>query len=433
MQTTGLAGETIGGLYEGAALGAALADARRRSAAIYAHLDLARLEVPRLPIVNPPLWELAHIAWFQEFWCLRGGAGGRPKPSLLEGSDALFDSRTVPHDSRWHLPYPPERVLRAYMDDTLDATLAALARASGDDRYFFELALLHEDMHGEALLMTLQTLALPAPALLAAEPPRGTLPPRRDIAFAGGEFAMGTAKGTPAFIFDNEKWAHAVRVAPFAMSELPVLQGEFAEFVADGGYGRRELWSDAGWSWREREGVVAPRHWKREGGGWRVRRFDRWLDLDPSAPMVHATLHEAQAWCRWAKRRLPTEAEWEFAARNGGREDRFPWGDAPRADGASLDYRHAGASIALADPAPARSGLRLMMGGVWEWTASPFVPYPGFRADPYREYSEPWFQTHQVLRGGSFATRSRLAHNRFRNFYLADRGDVFAGFRTCAA
>jgi iron(II)-dependent oxidoreductase len=287
-------------------------------------------------------------------------------------------------------------------------------------------------MHGEALLMTLQTLALPAPALGAAEPPRGRAGRARDVAFAGGEFSMGTPRGIPAFAFDNEKWAHPVRVEPFAMSALPVLQGEFAAFVDDDGYGRRELWSDAGWSWREGERASAPLHWKRDGGAWKARRFDRWLDLDPSAPMVHATLHEAQAWCRWAKRRLPTEAEWEFAARNSGAADRFPWGDAPIADAPAMDYRHAGPSSVLDDPAPARSGLALMLGGVWEWTATPFVPYPGFGADPYREYSEPWFHTHQVLRGGSFATRTRLAHNRFRNFYLPDRRDVFAGLRTCA-
>jgi iron(II)-dependent oxidoreductase len=430
MQTTGLASEAIGGLYEGERLAMALEDARRRSLAIYAHLDLARLQVPCIPIVNPPLWELAHIAWFQEYWCLR--AGRASAASLLDDSDALFNSSTVPHESRWRLPYPPERRLRQYMEDTLDATLAALERAAQDERYFFRLALLHEDMHGEALLMTLQTLALPAPPLGAADPPRGRMPRPRDIAFAGGEFELGAARGERAFVFDNEKWAHPVRVEPFAMSALPVLQGEFAAFVEEGGYERREWWSEAGWAWRAREARSAPRGWRREGGEWTLARFDRRLPIDPSAPMVHVTLHEAQAWCRWAGRRLPTEAEWEFAARNGGAADRHPWGDHALGDGGALDYRHAGPSSAVADPAPSRSGLRLMLGGVWEWTASPFAPYPGFAADPYRDYSEPWFHTHQVLRGGSFATRSRLVHNRLRNFYLAGRDDAFAGFRTCA-
>jgi iron(II)-dependent oxidoreductase len=431
MQTTGLASEAIDGLYEGERLAHALADARRRTLAIYAHLDPAR-PVPLLAIVNPPQWELAHIAWFQELWCLRDGEHGAPRPSRLGGADALFNSSTVPHGTRWSLPYPPWPRLRAYMDDTLDATLAALARTPEEQRYFFRLALLHEDMHGEALLMTLQTLGLPGPALGAREPPTAAGGKSRDIAFAPGEFDLGTRRDARAFTFDNEKWAHAVRVEAFSLSELPVSQGEFAAFVEDGGYARREWWTDDGWSWREREGRDAPLHWACEGGAWKIRRFDRWIPGDPSAPMVHATLHEAQAWCRWAGRRLPTEAEWEFAARNAGAPDRFPWGDTPIADAPALDCRHAGPSAALADPAPSRSGLRLLLGGVWEWTSSPFAPYPGFRADPYRDYSEPWFGTHFVLRGGSFATRSRLAHNRFRNFYLPGRGDIFAGFRTCA-
>ena len=432
MQTTGLASEAIGGLYEGERLASALRDARRRTLAIYAHLDLARLEVPCIPVVNPPLWELAHIAWFQEFWCLRQAPSGATRDSMLDGADALFDSRTVAHDTRWHLPFPPQHVLRGYMGDVLEATLAALARAPEEARYFFRLALLHEDMHAEALIMTLQTLALPGPALGAADPPAASPESPRDVAFTGGEFELGTPREARAFAFDNEKWAHPVRVGPFAMSALPVLQGDFAAFAEDGGYGRREWWDDAGWSWREREGRTAPRAWKREDGEWRVRRFDRWHALDPSAPMVHVTLHEARAWCRWARRRLPTEAEWEYAARNGGTDDRYPWGDLPLDHAPALDYRHAGPSSALADAAPSRSGLRLLLGGVWEWTASAFAPYPQFRPDPYREYSQPWFHSHHVLRGGGFATRSRLVHNRFRNFYLPERDDVFAGFRTCA-
>jgi len=429
MQTTGLASEAIGGLYEGD-LDADLREARRRTLAIYAHLDLARVEVPCIPVVNPPLWELSHIAWFQEHWCLRHSERGLG-PSILEGSDALFDSRTVPHDTRWRLAYPPERELRAYMEDTLDATLAALARTPEERRYFFALALLHEDMHGEALLMTLQTLGLPAPSLDASDPPPAWTSTAHDVEFAGGEIELGSRRDARGFVFDNEKWAHRVRVAPFALSALPVTQGDFAAFVEEGGYARREWWDDDGWSWRMREGRIAPRGWRRDGGGWSVRRFERWIEHDPSAPMMHVSLHEARAWCRWAGRRLPTEAEWEFAARNGA-DDRYPWGDEAARDAPALDYRHCGPSSAVADAARSRSGLRLLLGGVWEWTASPFDPYPGFRADPYREYSEPWFGAHQVLRGGSFATRSRLVHNRFRNFYLPHRDDVFAGFRTCA-
>ena len=412
MHTTGLTADRITGLYEGDGLAAALADARTRTLAIYAHLDLAAIEFPCIPTVNPPLWELAHVAWFQELWCLRSrGSRHELRPSLLPSSDALLNSSTVPHDSRWHLDYPPPERLLRYMRETFDATQEALAHTREDKRYFFRLALYHEDMHGEALLMTLQTLGLAAPPIEARDPPAADLEPASDVFFAGGEFDQGTWKAD--FAFDNEREAHRVRVAPFALASRPVTQGEFAAFV-------------------EETGAALPSHWRRDGARWQARRFDRWLALDTSAPMLHASLDDALGYCRWARRRLPTEAEWEFAARNGGRMDRFPWGDAAVAGGEALDFRHRGPSLALADPLPSTSGLRQMLGGVWEWTSTRFAPYPGFHADPYRDYSQPWFHTHHVLRGGSFATRSRLIHNRFRNFYTAERSDAFAGFRTCA-
>jgi EgtB-related family protein len=377
MHTTGLA-EPIGRLYEGEALGLALREARARTLALYAHLDLASLRVPRIPIVNPPIWELGHIAWFQEIWCLRysRSANTAVRHSILPHADALFDSSNVAHDTRWHLDLPTVPGVYAYMANTLDRTLEELACAPDGDRYFFELALLHEDMHGEALLMTLQTLGLPAPDLAGLVPER-VLAPAQDIAFAGGPFAMGSAPDCGRFVFDNEKWQHEVVVEPFAMSSRVVTQGEYADFSRDRGAG-------------------IPEHWRRDGEQWSVRWFDRWFPLDRDAPMVRVSQEDAQAYCRWAGRRLPTEAEWEFAATAG-------------------------------NPA-----MHAMIGGVWEWTSSRFDPYPGFSPDPYKDYSEPWFGTHRVLRGGSFFTRPRLVHPRFRNFYRPERADVFSGMRTCA-
>ena len=375
MHTTGLA-EPIGSLYEGAGpnegerLARALRESRAHTLATYGHLDLGAIEVPCIPIVNPPLWELAHIAWFQELWCNRQEGA----PSILERADSLFDSSSVPHDSRWTLGYPPLDAIASYMNDALDATLARLRTAPEESRYFFRLALLHEDMHGEALLMTLQTLGLPAPdAMGDLSPPRSG--PVRDVFFEGGEFLQGSEPG--GFTFDNERGAHRVAVAPFSMSSSTVTQGEYARFV-DG------------------TKHAAPRYWKKDGGSWLARRFDRWVALDRAAPMVHVSLEEARAYCAWASRRLPSESEWEFAARHD------------------------------------RGELNGILGGVWEWTSSPFAPYPDFEPDPYRDYSEPWFHSHYVLRGGSFATVPRLRYARYRNFYLPGRGDMFAGFRTCA-
>ncbi|HSJ98842.1 MAG TPA: SUMF1/EgtB/PvdO family nonheme iron enzyme, partial [Myxococcota bacterium] len=303
-------------------------DARERTLGAYAHLDLAA-PVPRIPIVNLPLWELAHIGWFQEYWCRRysPAAGGPAEPSILPGADAMFDSAAVAHATRWELDYPEPGAVLEYLRATLEATLEALAATPPPERYFFELALLHEDMHGEALLMTLQTLALPAPPIASRDPGASVAGPAGDVRFEGGEFALGTRRDCARFVFDNEKWAHPVRVAPFAIAAMPTTQGEFAGFVEDGGYRRRELWSAEGWAWREAAGREAPLHWTRAGAGWQVRRFDRQVPLDACAPMVHANHHEARAWCAWAGRRLPPEAEWEFAARNGGAE-RFPWGEA---------------------------------------------------------------------------------------------------------
>ena len=380
MQTTGLASEPIGRLYEADELAAALRDARQRTLALYGHLDLESVQFPCIPVVNPPLWELSHIAWFQEHWCLRyaPSKGAAASPPMLPQADSFFDSARIPHDTRWSLPYPPAKRLRRYMDETLDATLDRLARAPEEMRYFFELSLLHEDMHGEALLMSLQSLGLPAPALDDVSGPARAARPLTDVRFAGGEFLMGSDGTGARFVWDNEKAAHRVTVAPFAMASRTVTQGEYLDFV-------------------ERGGGRLPAHWRRNSSGAiDVRRFDRWVALDPDAPMLHVTLPDAQAYCAFAGRRLPTEAEWEFAA--------------------------------LHD----RGSLEQLIGGVWEWTSSPFAPYPGFTPDPYKEYSEPWFHTHYVIRGGSFFTRPRLVHGRFRNFYMPHRADVFAGLRTCA-
>ncbi len=218
----------------------------------------------------------------------------------------------------------------------------------------------------------------------------------------------------------------------FRIASAPVTSGEYAAFVEDGGYGREALWTPAGWQWRAAAALDAPRHWRRAGAGWQARWFDRWQALEEHDLLVHVSRHEAEAYCAWAGRRLPTESEWEFAATAGGEPSRYPWGEEEPVGAMGLDYRLDRPRAGTPDFRPVATGLRQVLGGVWEWTSSPFEPYPGFETDAYAEYSAPWFHSHGVLRGGCFATRSRLVHSRWRNFYLPHRNDIFAGFRTCA-
>lgn len=415
-------------------LGAMLLDARERTFALTLDLSDGQFRVPLLSIINPPLWELGHVAWFQERWCLRYREGMELLPSILRGADSLYDSSAVPHDSRWNLPLPDREATLAYMRTVLELVLERLVREgeNADLVYFAQLALFHEDMHGEAFWYTRQTLSYPRPPVAAVKRSLGSGAWPGDVAVPGRKFVLGAAPGS-GFVFDNEKWAHEVEIEPFSVARAPVTNAEFAAFVADGGYRRRLLWTDGGWKWREKAGAEAPVYWMKEGDAWFVRQFDETLPLPPHAPVIHVNWFEAEAWCRWAGRRLPAEAEWELAA-GGADKRRYPWGDEAFTPAhANLDGQMPGCADVAAFPAgDSVCGCRQMLGNVWEWTADAFLPYPGFAPDPYRDYSQPWFGSHRVLRGGCFATRARLIRNTWRNFYTPDRRDVFAGFRTCA-
>jgi iron(II)-dependent oxidoreductase len=447
-------------------LAEAVLDTRQRSLELLRDLDEDQLLGPRLPIVNPLLWEMGHLAWFGEKWVLRH-VGERPP--LRSDTDALFDSSAVPHDTRWDLPLPSRAATMDYVNQVQERILDVVHRGpTAEEAYFILLSVFHEDMHGEAFLYTRQTLGYSRPRLSPPggrndeggrvkdenHKPRGEKPGDSsfilhpsslgvgplpgDVQIPGGTFHLGAGRDEP-FVFDNEKWAHPVPVRPFAIARAAVTQAEFAAFVADDGYRRAELWSLAGWCWRQAGEVLHPMHWRREGPGWLRRDFDRWLPLEPHRPVIHVNWYEAEAYCRWAGRRLPTEVEWETAAAASGNDlsspkRHFPWGDdSPNEKRAQLDgYALGCCDVADHPSGDSHFGCRQMIGNVWEWTASDFLPYPGFVADPYREYSEPWFGTHKVLRGGAWMTRSRLLRNTWRNFYQPDRRDVWAGFRTCA-
>jgi len=420
-----------------------VSDARLRTLELVADLSDDQLMGPRLRIVNPLLWEIGHVTWFQEKWVLRHAGGERP---LRADGDSLYDSAAIPHDTRWDLPLPSRADTLAYLASVRDRILERIAQGklTEQERYFITLAVFHEDMHTEAFTYARQTLGYSAPVFSGLKPLDAgeTSPAAGDVDFPGGRFLLGARPEEP-FVFDNEKWAHVVTAHPFAMARAAVTQAEFAEFVEGQGYTRREFWSEPGWSWREGTSAQHPVYWKREAAGrWLRRNFDRWVPLEPHRPVLHVNWWEAEAYCNWAGRRLPTEVEWEVAASaepaDFGKllpdvKRRFPWGnDLTGPERANLGWRAMGAvDVNTLSAGDSPFGCRQMIGNVWEWTASDFGPYPGFEIDPYREYSQPWFGTHKVLRGGAWTTQPRLLRNTWRNFYTPDRRDVWAGFRTC--
>ena len=451
---------------------ATMREFRARTLGLVADLDDAQMIGPRIATINPPLWEIGHVAWFAEFWFLRHLK--KQKARLADG-DRFYNSTDVAHDTRWGLLLPNREKTQRYLENVLDRIGEYIDRArplSTDEFYFSLLATFHEGMHAEALAITRQTLGYPMPKFVPAE--QASTPSEKiyagDVEIPGGRFVIGASRDSP-FVFDNEKWEHPVEVRPFRIARAPVTNGEFLAFVEAGGYRDQKYWSGDGRHWLETGGspeleksfakffnkdaykssseseshrrLDHPLYWHREANGrWLQRVFDRTVPLKDSSPVIHVGWYEAEAYCNWAGRRLPTEAEWETAASAepttagglGERRRYFPWGDdAAGPEHANLDWRHPGAiEVGAYSAGDSAFGCRQMIGNVWEWTADEFQPYPGFIADPYKEYSEPWFGTHRVLRGGCWATSSLLIRNTWRNFYTPDRRDVWAGFRTCA-
>jgi iron(II)-dependent oxidoreductase len=418
-------------------------DAGQRLTELVADLSDDQLACLPLPTVNPLGWEIGHVTWFQEIFVLRRALG---EPPIVSHADAIWDSAAIPHDTRWFLTLPSRDDTLAYIREVTDRVAERVSRpeAGPQLRYIARYAVHHHDMHTEALTYTRQTLGYPPPNLpgQTAAASDGDGPLTGDAAVPGGTFPLGADRDEP-FVHDNEKWIHPVPLAAYAIARAPVTQAEYAAFVDDGGYERATLWSDDGWTWRTSAQATAPVYWRHGPAGWKRRDFDRWVPIEPHRPVGHVCWHEAQAYCRWAGRRLPTEAEWEAAAigepdSGGGlvsRRRRFPWGDdPPGAERACLDWHGLGtADVAGFAAGDSAFGCRQLIGNVWEWTSSTFEPYPNFEQDAYRDNSWPAFGQRKVLRGGSWATRSRFIRSTVRNYFTPDRRDVFAGFRTAAS
>jgi iron(II)-dependent oxidoreductase len=298
-------------------------------------------------------------------------------------------------------------------------------------------------MHNEAYTYTRQTLNYPEPDIGKAGHrilDAGDL--KGDASIPGGRFMLG-ATPQDGFVFDNEKWAHSVEIEPFKIARAAVSNGDYLKFVQADAYNRQEFWDDEGWQWLEQAGLEHPVYWRHDADGWKIRQFDQWQALPLNAALIHVCWHEAMAYCRWAGRRLPTEAEWEVAAAAEPAADgqslaaikrHFPWGnEAPRPDQANLDgYALGTIDVGAHAAGDSAFGCRQMIGNVWEWTQDTFAPYPGFVPDMYQDYSQPLFGITKVLRGGAWTTRARMIRNTWRTYYGPDRNDVFAGFRTCA-
>ena len=418
-------------------------DARSRTMELVADLDDEQLVGPQLASVNPLIWEIGHLSWFSERFVLREALQEAP---ILRQADAIYDSGAIPHDTRWYLQLPSREQTLAYMAEVRDRTVERLLdpRCTDVVRHLALYAVLHEDVHTEAITYTRQTLGYPPPRLpgLSGTTPvdvdAGALP--GDVDVPGGTHLLGALRSDP-FAYDNEKWAHPVQVAAFSMARAPVTQAEYAAFVDDGGYTRPELWG-AGTDWLRTSGASAPVYWRRSGGGWQRRHFDIWVDLEPHRPVSSICFWEAEAYCRWAGRRLPSEVEWEVAAGAEPAADTFavarrehPWGAAATTpEHANLEWRADGpVDVAAHAAGDSAFGVRGLFGNVWEWTASTFSPYPNFESDAYGDNSVPWFaEGRKVLRGGSWATRPRYVRVPYRNYFPPERRDVLAGLRTCA-
>ncbi|GAA2056252.1 ergothioneine biosynthesis protein EgtB [Catenulispora yoronensis] len=417
----------------------ALERARARTRGLTGAVDDADLVRQHSPLMSPLVWDLAHIGNQEELWILRNLGGREPMHPEI---DPLYDAFEHPRAERPTLPLLPPDEARRYLHEVRGRVLDLLEQPRWGDAelsrggFAFGMIAQHEQQHDETMLITHQ-LRTGEPALRRPAPPAPpadalSLPP--EVFVPGGPFTMGTS--TEAWALDNERPAHQLDLPGFWLDTTPVTNAAYQEFLADGGYDNPRWWSAPGWEHRQNAGLTAPLYWSQDGGQWLRRRFGVTEPVVPAEPVVHVSYYEAEAYAAWKGRRLPTEAEWEKAARHDPateRSRRYPWGDEdPLPHHANLGQAHLQPAPAGSYPAGAApSGARQLIGDVWEWVCSDFLPYPGFKAWPYREYSEVFFgPDYKVLRGGSFAVDPVACRGTFRNWDYPIRRQIFSGFRT---
>jgi gamma-glutamyl hercynylcysteine S-oxide synthase len=400
-------------------------------------LQLTDLDEPTLvaqhdPLMSPLVWDLAHVGQQEELWLLRGGDPSRPG-MLPPDVDSLYDAFKHKRADRPALPLLPPVEARAYDHEIRGRVLDLLERTPEEDLFTAGMVVQHEEQHDETMLATLQLRQGP-PVLIARRqlPPGRPVGPAERVFVPGGEFTLGVDAAAEPFSLDNERPAHQVDVAPFWIGRVPVPNSQWSEFIADGGYHRRDLWSARGWAHRVEAGLERPKFWTGEGTR---RRFGVEEDVPPDEPVQHVCFFEAEAFATWSGARLPTEVEWEKAcAWDPAAKARraWPWGSAPPApDLANVGGQGLRPAPIGAYPGGASAyGAEQMIGDVWEWTSSDFTPWPGFTPMIYRTYSEPFFGgDYKVLRGGSWAVAPSTIRPSFRNWDHPIRRQIFTGVR----
>jgi iron(II)-dependent oxidoreductase len=432
----GLPGSRPVGSSDRSQIVAELEDVRARTRSLLDRVDDERLHSHPNKLMSPLVWDAGHVGVYEELWLVMNVSGSA---AIDEPRMRYYDAFENPRATRGELPLMRRGKVEEYRDEVRRRVYDILDEVDlqGDDPlvadgFVYAMVIQHESQHNETLLQALQMMpggydtdrqSLPAGG--GATLDQMTVP--------GGNYPIGTDAHEP---YDNEHPRHMVELQEFSIDRFPVTSGQYIEFIAEGGYQRPEFWNPTGWEWREKEGATAPAYWRREGTEWYRDSFGRSQRVEPDHPVMHVCWYEADAYCKWAARRLPTEFEWEVAAAwdpDTGTARRYPWGDAMwRPDLANLDQRAFDTARVGAYPAGASAlGCEQMLGDVYEWTSSDFLAYPGFRSFPYPQYSEVFFgHEYKVLRGASWATRPSVARTTFRNWDFPIRRQIFSGFRT---
>ncbi|MFN0073445.1 MAG: ergothioneine biosynthesis protein EgtB [Chloroflexota bacterium] len=422
-----------------AELRARLEDARARTWQLIDSLSDEDTRKQHSPLMSPLVWDVAHIGNFEELWLVKE-LGNLPSVDPL--FDQIYDAFKNPRREREKLPLLDRNQCHDYLAAIrmkalrhLDEVDLSTADPLTKDGYVFEMIAQHEYQHNETMLATLQIMDDPGYQPDIPLTRKGEAPANEMVVIDAGPFSMGTRDRVVAY--DNERPAHEVWLPSYWIDTTPVTNAAYDAFIRDSGYERPELWAPEGVAWLQETQARAPQFWQHQQDAWRVNRFGHWQPLNPLEPVQHVCFWEADAFARWAGKRLPTEAEWEKAASwDPTRQSKriYPWGDEPPTrDHANLDQYSFGPSEVGAYPRGMSAyGCHQMIGDVWEWVNSDFMPYPGFEAFPYKEYSEVFFGTdYKMLRGGSWAVRPGAIRNTFRNWDYPIRRQIFSGFR-CA-